>query len=497
MADLKLFSQQSADACFDLPLDNGSKLSNLRVVRRVPNKRLVCAGDWNGQPVYAKIFIGSQAQRYAARDGAGVNRLEMANIQTPALLYSGDLDSGQLVDNTEVISSAVLIYAAIVDGINAEEAWARSVSHEKLELAKKLVTEVARHHQAGLMQTDLYLKNFLVAGDKIFTLDGDAIKPLPKLFTKQAALGNLAILLSKFDVVEVQQWLELLLQVYVKARGWNQPINTKRIRALIMRQRHHAVNAYAEKKVFRQCTDVTVSRSWSHFLAMSQVGHSEELEHVLLKLPDSLIDGPNQQKLKSGNTCTVTLSEINGRKVVVKRYNIKSFWHLIGRFWRPSRAANSWSNAHRLLMHSIATAKPVALLEQRFGPLRGKAYFIADYIEAPNLADFMQEALHSGAQKQTVLLAVAELMHKLLLLQIVHGDMKASNIHIEDSRPILIDLDSLQQYKCKARFAAGHVRDLKRLIRNWENQLEVKQWLIAALKKVYGDHSLLAKALKV
>lgn len=472
-------------------LDNGSMLSNLWIVRRVPNKRLVCRGDWNGQLVYAKIFIGSQAQRYAARDATGVGRLEKANIETPALLYSG-----KLADDSRPTSNSVLIFAAITDGMNAEETWARSDNHQKLELAKKLVAEVARHHHAGLIQRDLYLKNFLVQGDRIFTLDGDAIKPLPRLFTNHAALSNLAVLLSKFDVLDIQRWLESLLLVYAKARGWHEPINAKRMQTRIMRHRHRVVRGYAEKKVFRECTDVTVSRSRNHFLSMSRQGHSNELEHQLRHAPDSLIDGPQQQILKNGNTCTVGLTEINTRKIVVKRYNIKSFWHLLGRFWRPSRAAVSWSNAHRLIMHDIATAKPIALLEHRLGPLRGKAYFLAEYIESASLADLMQGTLLSQAQKQSVCQAIAELMYKFSLLQIVHGDMKASNIHIESSRPVVIDLDSLQEYRCKAQFAKGHVRDLKRLIKNWEAQPEIRQWLIAALQKAYGHHPLLVKALK-
>jgi len=491
MADLILFSQQNTDACFDLLLDNGSMLNNLLIVRRVPNKRLVCRGDWNGQHVYAKIFIGSQAQRYAARDAAGVDCLVRANLETPTLLYSG-----KLADEAKVASSGVLIFAAIVDGMNAEEAWDRSADHEKLELAKKLVVEVAHHHHAGLMQTDLYLKNFLVEGDRIFTLDGDAIKPLPRLFTNRATLGNLAVLLSKFDVLHIQQWLDSLLVVYAEARGWQKPIDVKRMQALIMRHRHRIVQAYAEKKVFRQCTDIAASRSWRHFLAMSRYNLSAPLGQLLRDTPDTLIDGPSQQILKNGNTCTVGLAEINARKIVVKRYNIKSFWHLLGRVWRPSRAAASWSNAHRLIMHGIATAKPIALMEQRIGPLRGKAYFLAEYIESVNLADLMQDSLLSQAQKQSVCQAIAELMYKLSLLQIVHGDMKASNIHIENSRPVLIDLDSLQEYRCKAWFAKGHVRDLKRLIKNWDAQPEIRQWLIAALQKVYGDHPLLARALK-
>lgn len=485
MPDLIQLSRQSEYPLFDLRLSDGSQLTDLRVVRCVASKRLVCSGHWNGEPIFAKLFIGQQAERHARRDAAGIARLSSAGILTPPLLHSSATGGLQ-----------ILIFKAIVEGQNAEEAYHVSTFPERLALAEKLVATVAEHHSAGLLQTDLYLKNFLVEAGRIYTLDGDAIKPLPTFRARGASFNNLALLLSKFDVVEMAAWLNTLAEVYSSHRPDNLKVDLRELQTKMMRYRHLAVDGYASKKIFRQCTDVAVSRSWHHFLAMRRDGFSASLERQLLDAPDDLVDMPQQQKLKGGNTCTVALAEINDRKVVVKRYNIKSFWHWMGRFWRPSRAANSWTNAHRLLMHGIATARPVALLERRFGPLRGKAYFLADYIESPNLADFMQDALHTEAQKQAVFQAVAELMHKLLLLQIVHGDMKASNIHIEDSRPILIDLDSLQEYKSKARFAIGHVRDLKRLIRNWEYQPEIKQWLINALQKVYGDHPLLAKALK-
>lgn len=485
MLDLIDLSRQSAWPLFNLSLNDGSQLTALKVVRCVANKRLVCSGDWNGEPVFAKLFIGQQAQRYAMRDATGVERLFKAGILTPPLLHLGYAEG-----------AVVLIFKAIVDGQNAESVYHASSYSERLVLAEKVVAVVAAHHDAGLLQTDLYLKNFLVEGERIYTLDGDAIKPLPSVLRQRTALNNLALLLSKFDVMEMAQWIKPLAEIYSSSRQSRIKVNLKQLEVLVMRHRHCTVDRYASKKVFRQCTDVALSRSWRHFLAMTRDKLNTPLQSQLLDSPDTLLDGPHQQRLKSGNTCTVSVVEINDRKFVIKRYNIKSIWHLIGRFWRPSRAARSWSNAHRLLMHGIATARPVALLEQRFGPLRGKAYFLTDYTQSPNLADYMQDALHSDAQKQTVLHALAELMHKMLLLQIEHGDLKASNIHIEDSRPILIDLDSLQAYQCQARFAGGHVRDLKRLLKNWEHQPELKQWLINALQKVYGDHRLLAKALK-
>jgi len=483
--DLIQLSHQSEQPLFDLTLSDDSKLTDLHVVRCVVNKRLVCSGLWNGAPVFAKLFIGHHAERYAIRDAAGVERLSKAGILTPPLLHT-----------SSATDAHVLIFKAILDGQDAEAIYHASTFPERLALAKRVVTTVAAHHNAGLLQTDLYLKNFLVEGGRIYTLDGDAIKPLPKVLASRAALNNLALLLSKFDVLEMAQWLKPLAEIYQNSRQGHIKLDLDGLEGRVMQHRHRVVQGYAEKKVFRQCTDVAVSRSWRYFLAMSRDGLSARLEQLLLDTPDTLIGGPSQQILKNGNTCTVGLTEINARKIVVKRYNIKSFWHLLERFWRPSRAAASWSNAHRLIMHGIATAKPIALMEQRFGPLRGKAYFLAEYIESVNLADLMQDALLSQAQKQSVCQAIAELMYKLSLLQIVHGDMKASNIHIESSRPVLIDLDSLREYRCKSRFAKGHVRDLKRLIRNWEAQPEIRQWLVAALQKVYGDHSLLARALK-
>lgn len=492
MLDLLSLSSQPSEQLFDLMLDDGSMLCDLEIVRRVPNKRLVCRGQWQGRNIYAKLFIGLQAQRYAERDAAGIHRLIKAGIETPALIHSASLQANQGSN-----SFKVLIFEAVPNGVNAEEVLSRASESERLWLAFRLIDEVARHHNAGLMQTDLYLKNFLVAGDRIYTLDGDAIKPLPRLFANKAAIDNLIVLLSKFDVIDMHLWLGQLVERYREIRGFPL-VDVQDIQKRITRYRRQTVTSYAEKKVFRKCTDVDVLSTFRYFLAISR-GPDDKLNQALaakiLDAPDALVEGQQHARLKSGNTCTVSVAEINGRKLVVKRYNIKSFWHWLDRCWRPSRAAKSWTNAHRLIMYGIATAAPVALLEKRFGPLRGKAFFLAEYVEAPNVADLLGDVSVSKEQKKSVAEALAKLMYKLMLLQIVHGDLKASNIHIDGKQPVLIDLDSLQEYKCKAMFETNHVRDLKRLLKNWQDQPEIMQWLIEALQKVYGEHYLLAKAL--
>ena len=81
--------------------------------------------------------------------------------------------------------------------------------------------------------------------------------------------------------------------------------------------------------------------------------------------------------LKRGRTATLARVEVNGRQLVIKRYNIKGPVHALSRSWRPSRAWHSWLEGHRLNFLGIATPRPLALVEQRAGPLRGKARWVS------------------------------------------------------------------------------------------------------------------------
>jgi hypothetical protein len=100
---------------FDLPLADGSMLAVSEVVRVVPNKRVVCKALWNNQQVYAKLFIGANAKRYAQRDKCGVQALITAHIATPDLLYAGNTDFAQVLifkaisaQNAEVLYQQLL-----------------------------------------------------------------------------------------------------------------------------------------------------------------------------------------------------------------------------------------------------------------------------------------------------------------------------------------------------------------------------------------------------
>ena len=481
--DLDQISRQHEER-FEVELCNSETLTCLETVRCVPGKRIVCRGTWGNQSVYAKLFIGNRAKRYALRDLHGVHTLKQAGIMTPDLLYSGQIADGQ---------GEVLIFAEVADSVNAECAWNNWLykPEARFELAKKIVEEVARHHQAGLMQADLYLKNFLLQGERIYTLDGDAVRTISPFFGRHQALENLTLLLSKFDVSDEALWLPELLAIYAKVRELASAFNSQTVCKSVYAHRHRAVSQYAGEKVFRECSDVHVIKNSRIFLAIARPYLNEKMLRALDE-PDLLLDAAH--RLKSGNTCTVSMAEVDGREVVVKRYNIKNFWHGLSRALRPTRAAVSWANAHRLIMYGIATAAPIALLEKRYGIIRRQAYFLAEHVGAPDVDKFFADAKVAAAQKSLVAQNIARMFYKLYLLKIDHGDFKATNMKIVDGRPLLIDLDSMREYRCNWWYSRRHVRDLRRFMRNWQHNVAARNILVAAFRAAYSDTSLLDKA---
>ena len=464
-------------------LNNAEPIQVKKIVRTVPFQRTVVYGFWKRQPVFAKVFYGVRAKQHYLRDLSGVNYLTKANILTAALLHKDDAT----IDNA---AAYVLIFAAIADAINAENIVAISSQDEQFVLAMRLVKVVASHHQANLVQTDLYLKNFLVAREHIYTIDGDGIRHYPNI-SQAKALQNLGLLLATFDVLHLQSWLDDLLFIYAQGRGWENVPDREAFLVLVGICRKKIASAYADKKVFRQCTDVTVSNRSGTFVAISADAITPDFPQTAIALDAYFTPA---HLIKNGNTCTVVSAPIGALDVVIKRYNIKHIWHRISRTLRRSRASISWSNAHRMQLLGLLTARPIALVETKRFIFKDKAYFLTEYVDAPDIADFFantqDKQLRSEAIKQAV-----QLFYRLYLLQLSHGDMKASNVKVlSDGKPLLIDLDSMRQHRYTFFAKKNHARDIKRFMQNWKDTPSLYNAFMKVFQVVYVDHAPLRMA---
>ena len=169
-------------------------------------------------------------------------------------------------------------------------------------------------------------------------------------------------------------------------------------------------------------------------------------------------------RLKDGNTATVALAQCGAQKVVIKRYNIKHFRHWLSRFWRPSRAWKSWKNAHHLAVLGIKTPKPIAVVEQRFGWLRSRAFYLSEYESAEDaLAKYTQTDELSEQHVQDF----KQFFTALVYGRISHGDLKANNILLTEEGLSLIDLDAMRFHGSSRSFKKALTRDLNRFLKNW------------------------------
>lgn len=193
--------------------------------------------------------------------------------------------------------------------------------------------------------------------------------------------------------------------------------------------------------------------------------------------------------LKHDATTTVTLLPAGERGWVVKRYNTKNRWHAVRRQVRTSRALNCWRAAAWLGDADIDTPKPITVLEERcWRLLRGRSYLICAYVQGVTL-DKALDPREPAAGREALIEHAAGIIRRLRQHGIVHGDLKATNFIVGDGRIFLTDLDAARRPSGR-RLAAGLDKDLRRFLRNWEDQPALAEAFLEQLSLATGPISL-------
>ena len=429
------------------------------VLRTVPGKRLVALATWHGRVVVVKIFFNSNRwKRTMLRDISGINTLRQARIPTPGLLFQTTI-----TDNR----AGVLVIEYLRQGTSLATLFEEAKSEEgRTEILEMGVKAVAACHKAGLWQSDIHLDNFMLEGGVVYVLDGAGIKEgsggLGNSLDVPTRLSNFALFLAQFPVEQDENW-PTLLELYKLQAPEIQHVDAREFAEMLGKTRRKRLNTF-EKKLSRSTTANRSEQGSNFFYVYDRSIHSAELERFLAA-PDSFID--ESRLLKDGNSSTVAIVEIEGRKYVLKRYNIKSFWHGLSRAFRPSRAHHSWRNASVLEMLGVATAHPYLYLEERLlWFFRRRAYFLCEYIEGPDLGT-VWEAEQQDIDQSEIVNLFRKLFRILADYRISHGDMKATNFLISDGKLHVLDLDAMVRSRNEDKFSAKFYRDLQRFRKNW------------------------------
>ena len=389
----------------------------------------------------AKIFFNEKEYH---RELYGLQALEEAGINSAKLIFK---------------CSGPGWYCVFIEWLggaeNIADRWKVADESEKERLLGRLVDLVFLMYRNSLIQTDPHLENFLTSDDIVYVVDSGAVRVKK---SKRTQLKNLSYLLAQIPLAD-KSIIKKVISKFDHADFLND-ITSESLCRHIIEWRSYRLRKYLKKNT-RSCTRFNANKSFSEFSVWRRDSEGHDLQELLAD-PDFFID--QGELLKKGNTATVARVLVGGKELIVKRYNIKSCWHLIGRCWRPTRAWVSWKNAHRLKFYELPTPEPIALIEKRFGPLRGKAYLIMDSVKGNSLADISVENLLDKNiidQLKAIFLGMFE-------ARLSHGDTKATNWLIHNGKINLIDLDSMKQHNNEKRLLRASRKDFVRFLDNWQ-----------------------------
>ncbi len=418
------------------------------VARVLPGRRVSGIAVLDGERVFAKVFYGKGARRYWQRELQGARMVQDAAVAAPPVLGRG-------ITADDV--GFVVLYGVVEEARGVDE----NAPGEVLDTVRCL----AELHQSELVQSDVHLDNFLVSPTGVHAVDADSVKRSVLL---RQHFANLATLCAQ----RAPRWdadLPAVWDAYAAVRGEYvaRMGSAQELTSLTRKARRERVRRYL-KKTQRECTEFVHRRRFDLDFVCDR-GHWRRLQHFMVFPERYMAEGT---PLKLGNSATVVRCDIEGHSYIVKRYNLKSLWHRVRRWFRR-RARNAWRNGHWLAFLKIRTARPLALLETRWGVFPGVAYLVMPDCGQLDLAHAL---VNDPACFERVREPAVALLAELNAAGLCHGDLKATNFMVDDEGVVLIDFDALRY--------GSSAPDVHRFLANWEETPELRQAWQNALKGV-------------
>ena len=430
-----------------------------KILRLLPGKRIVAVADDGNRLLLVKLFIGRFASRYKKREATGVKAIMSAGVNTPGLLWQGKLKSG---------GGFVLAFEYLDGSCSLTDEWEELTSQdEQLALLARVMSVLAKLHEAGVVQNDIHPGNFLTRAGTVYTIDGgDVTSKVTAPLSTTKSLQNLALFFAQF-YARFDNLVPEALRVYGSHRAWDAADDERcaYLGSEIKRFRELRKADYVQK-AFRECTRFSCQRGFSGLIICERKHDSAEMRALLADLDGAISSG---KILKAGNSATVALVDGPRGPLAVKRYNMKNTLHRLSRMVRNTRAWTSWANTFRLEFLGINTLRPVALVENRFGPLRGTAYFVTEYVDAPDATNLPE--MEDSENKMS---SIVNLLKCLSEAGFTHSDLKASNFLMSPKGPVIIDLDSMKEHRGERNLQLALRKDLDRFVKNWEAPTDQK-----------------------
>ena len=429
--------------------------------RIVPDRRAVYDAKWNDKGVVAKVFSHKiHARRHLGKEWRGLIRLQKLGLSAPKPLFNGRTEDGRWIIVLEKVAES----ATILDIINKT-----TDKQKQTDLLIRVYRELANQHSKGILQKDLHLGNFLLAGDKIYALDPSKMQFFRYQLSRKKSISQLALLLCCLPTTD-DQTTKAVCEKYFESRGWHfeNPDETL-LKKQMASYRRKGIRRALKKSLRTSGNYLKITSNQCSAVFDKSFSRDVDPMDFVGRL-DALMDGGHI--LKDGNTCYVSRLSFNGKDIVIKRYNNKGFLHSLRHTIKRSRARRGWLHGHRLRLLNIATPRPLAYIEQHKGLLVKKSYLITEYVEGQRLYEFLRDDNVDNERRSQVIQMIKTMLEILAKYRITHGDLKHTNILITETGPVLTDLDGMTVHCSQLLYRTKRIKDIERFIRGTDISIE-------------------------
>lgn len=179
--------------------------------------------------------------------------------------------------------------------------------------------------------------------------------------------------------------------------------------------------------------------------------------------PDAYV-AKNARYIKRDSTTDVAVVDVDGRKMVVKRYHPRPGLRRLKKLLGRDRARRAWSNACFLTRHGVRTAFPLGMITTPQA-----SWYFSEYVDGVRCREYFRDQQVPDDERASVADRIRELFTRLRRHRVSHGDMKDTNVILCDGEPVVIDLDAMRVHWRWSFFRRAHARDLRRFLANFHH----------------------------